>query len=698
MTLTIDNNDGAGGIDYTAALLRDAPLTITRRRNAWACCTGNLDTASTGLPTPANRAIVLVIDAAGNTLFHGYLQALARAGGGKATREGVTFTALEAEWIRGGSPPDALQPSTAAAHTLAGPDTEIVYTAPAVNKAEELATDVTVMGGEEAANYVTELFRGDGSTASFTLAHAPFRETGSTVLLDESFDDPLLNTTRWTKHDPGSYLSLGSGGLRMSGGNGMDGATVLQLNETVEMGGTLVAEATGLLLTTGSDGMLMGFYNGGVMHNTCTAGVRVHGEAGAHTIQAVMNGTEVGTPYTFTDGHLYTVRVRLHCAELQRTLQSYSALVDGTLQTFGGGTVAAPLHVVIEALDTGLASSTLATVLFDGAVAASPAQCIFAPVNSTQLQGSIARVTVKQTGSAWVVSTATDGTVTTRRSGATGTGADYALSSTGIITFDAGQLPQPGELLTVTYRRSRRAAARRQDASSAQNKLQLALPGLPAWTGTVTTPEPRSRADCVAAAQALLVLATGSATGQAGHATWVRGTATADDVQPGDSLAVTTATGTATLPVYAVTLTDGNAAPELQTLRANFEQSRAASLSFTLSKRVPADLALPVALTADANALPAALAGLQVVAATAAALQVDSGADPPANGGFEVRRSDANFGSASTADLVLQSPVRGFSIPRLQFAERFFVRMYDGSIPPNYSAVSSEVLTSLPLS
>ena len=307
-------------------------------------------------------------------------------------------------------------------------------------------------------------------------------------------------------------------------------------------------------------------------------------------------------------------------------------------------------------------------------------------------------MTLHQNGSAWVVSTATDGTLTTRRSGAAGTGADYALSSTGVVTFDPGRVPQPGELMTVTYRRSRRAAARRLDAASLQNRLQLALPGLPAWAGSVTKPVPRSRADCVAAAQALLALATGAATGQAGHATWLRGTASADDVQPGDTLAVSSADGVRTLPVHAVTLTDGNAVPELWTVRADFQQSRAESLSFTVGTTVPADLPLPVPVTADAGSLPAALAGLQVTVATGSALQVDSGADAPAGGGFEVRRSDANFGSASTGDLVLNSPVRSFSVPRLAFAERFFVRMYDGSTPPNYCAVSSEVLTSLPLS
>ena len=661
-------------------------------------CGGGLDLAGTGLPTPRSRALLLVSDDAGNALFRGYLQADAHAAGSKASGEGFAFTALEAGWVKGGAPPDSLQPGTATTHSLSGSDTEITYTAPANGNADDLATDVTVTGGEEAANYVTELFRGDGTTASFTLAHAPFRETGSTVVLAESFDDPLLNTQRWTKRDPGSYLSLGAGGLRMSGGDGMDGATVLQWAEPLEMGGTLVAEAVGLLLTTGSDGMLMGFYGGGVTHDSCMAGIRVHGEAGAHTLQAVLNGMERGTPYTFADGHRYTVRVRLHCAELQRVQGSYSALVDGTLQTFGGGMVDAPLHIVIEAVDLGLASSTLATVLFDGAIASSPPQCIFAPVNATQLIGSIERVMLHQNGSAWVVSTATDGTLTTRRSGPTGTGADYALSSTGVLVFDPGRVPQPGELLTVTYRRSRRAATRRLDAASLQNRLQLALPGLPAWAGSVTKPVPRSRADCVAAAQAWLALATGAATGQAGHATWLRGTATADDVQPGDTLAVSSADGVRTLPVHAVTLTDGNAVPELLTMRADFQQGRAESLSFAVDATVPKDFALPVPVTVDASALPAALAGLQVTVATGAALQIDSGADAPAGGGFEVRRSDANFGSASTGDLVLNSPVRSFSVPRLAFAERFFVRMYDGLTPPNYSAVSSEVLTSLPLS
>lgn len=89
---------------------------------------------------------------------------------------------------------------------------------------------------------------------------------------------------------------------------------------------------------------------------------------------------------------------------------------------------------------------------------------------------------------------------------------------------------------------------------------------------------------------------------------------------------------------------------------------------------------------------------LQLVSATGTALQVDAGVDPPAGGGFEVRRSDWGFGPGIDQDLVLRSPVRSFSIPREAQVERYYVRMYDGSTPPLYSRFSSAVFTNLPVS
>jgi hypothetical protein len=698
MNLVIDNNDGLGGVDYTQAILRDAPLTIRRQRGAWTSCSAGLDLLGTGLAAPAARARVVVMDASGGVLFQGFTQGGVRASGSAASttaaEEQPVLQALESKWLTEASPDAALQPVTAAEHAIALQDVALKFTAGSAT--DDLATDVTVTGENEAAAYVTELFRGDGTTAIFNLSHAPFRETGSGTLVSDQFDDSAWNTAEWTRTDPGSYLSLGRGGLRMGGGTGFDGATVLAFAKPVEMGGTLVAEAKGLMLSADSDGVLLGFYNTAVAHTNCVAGVRVQGAAGGHALVAVINGIDQSTSYSMTDGHRYALRVRLHCPEQQRIRARYGVLADGVLQQFGGEAVDAPLQIVIEAVDLGLASSTLPTVLFDGAMAVSPMQCLFAPVNSTSMMGSIASVSLSQTGSAWVVVTATDGSRTTRREGAVGTGADYAMTATGTVTFDPGRMPQPGELLTVRYRRAQRSVARRKDAAADAQRGELALPGLPRWSGHVLQPAARSSADCVAAAQALLALATGSATSVRGSVAWQRGVAVAADVYPGDTVLLQESAGAQRLPVQAVTIVDGNCVPELLQYTVTFAQSRADSLAFSVAHGLADDVRQPIAVTGETASAPASLQRLQVTIATGTALQIDCGVDPPIGGGFEVRGSDANFGSVDTTDLVLQSPVRSFDLPRMAFAERFYVRMYDGSSPPRYSPVSSVVLTSLP--
>lgn len=700
MNLIIDNNDGLGGVDYTSSVLHDAPLTIHRRRGEWAECTAGLDLEGTGLPLPQIRARVLVQDASGNVLFQGFLLGDARPSTQEETTASVQdkpfFIAVEQGWLLGNVPDDTLQPASSMQHAFGENEVTVAFSTLSATTAMQMATDVSVAGEQEATAYITELFRGDGTTQTFSLAHGPFRESGGATLLADSFDDAVLNAALWARTDPGSYLRLGGGGLQITGGNGSDGATLLRYVPQVELGGTLVAEATNVTLTPGSDGLLMAFYNGAVTHAMCIAGIRVVGVAGAHVLVAVVNGVEQPTSYSFAAGHTYALRVRLHCAEMQRQRQSYAALADGVLQQFGGDVVAAPLHIVIEVQDLGLASSTLATVLFDGALATSPGHAVFAPVNSAQITGSIGKVTLTQAGSAWVVSTAADGTKITRREGAVGTGADYALSSSGVLTFDPGRVPQPGELLCVTYRRGGRARARLKDAAAEQARLQLALPALPAWSGKVLSPAGRSSADCVAAAQALLAYAAGSSAGLAGSISWTRVAASERDIAPGDILALQTAINEQKLAVQQVVITDAAASPEVLHYRIAFHQSRDTSLSFTVSDHLVDDLSYPLPVSADASQAPAALPGLQVTSATAGALQIDSGTDAPPGGGFEVRRSDANFGSNNIEDLVLNSPVRNFSIPRLAFRERFFVRMYDGSLNRQYSPVSSVVLTSLP--
>jgi hypothetical protein len=96
------------------------------------------------------------------------------------------------------------------------------------------------------------------------------------------------------------------------------------------------------------------------------------------------------------------------------------------------------------------------------------------------------------------------------------------------------------------------------------------------------------------------------------------------------------------------------------------------------------------------------LANLQqlTVAPSSASLSVDAGLAPPTGGGFEVRRRDGGWGAgiagSASGDLVLRSPVRGFSIPIAAAEEIFYLRMYDASTPPLYSRYSAAIVNHLP--
>jgi hypothetical protein len=152
-------------------------------------------------------------------------------------------------------------------------------------------------------------------------------------------------------------------------------------------------------------------------------------------------------------------------------------MVDGVVQAFGGGLVAAPMSVVFELQDLGASSNTPATVLYDGSVVSSPSSCSFAAVNSLQLFGSIGYCRVTQTGSAWVVSTLPSGVKMTRLIGVAGEGVDCKISATGKVTFFAGRVPIAGELVTVTYRGQQRAVARMENAASVAEEAASGVPG-----------------------------------------------------------------------------------------------------------------------------------------------------------------------------------------------------------------------------
>jgi hypothetical protein len=557
---------------------------------------------------------------------------------------------------------------------------------------KELANDVTLSGQIEPSAYVAEMFSGDGTTAIFQLSQDPFRVSKPTLLSD-SFNQGAFIAQVWNVADPGSHLSLGAGGLTMSGGTGADGQTTLVAIDQIELGGTLVIEAGNVQLSAPSDGVLCGLYDGPVARANCFAGYNVRQSGGNTVATPFVNGTEIGSSYTLLSGHMYTLRIRLHSAEMQRVLQTYYARVDGVIEQFGGGLVASPVLLVFELVDLGNASTTPATVLYDGAVASAPASCAFAAVDSLQLTGSMGFCSVTQTGSAWIVSTLPGGTKQTRLIGVAGEGVDCSVSTTGKVTFFAGRVPVAGEIVTTLYRTRNRAVARLEDAASIAAEAAGGMPGTARWLGKVVRPVARSAEDCEAAAQAVLALASSRAAAIAGSYTAINPA----DVWPGDVLAITANGAAMSVVVRTVAITDGHARPELLTYRIAFANDWAEALGITLSEAIAKDAYLPpTALSAPAQVL-ANLQELSVASATTTALQIDAGVDPPAGGGFEVRLRDFDFGAGVDQNLVLRSPVRSFSIPRTAQCERYFVRMYDASNPPLYSRRSSAVFTNLPV-
>jgi hypothetical protein len=566
---------------------------------------------------------------------------------------------------------------------------------------KELANDVTLSGAMEPAAYIRESFVGDGTTTVFQLTEAPFKPTtANQKLLTDSFNAGSIDPQIWVATDPGSHIGLSGAGLTLTGGNGYDGQTTLTAIDAIEMGGSLVIEASRVTLNAGSQGILCGLYSGPVMTANCFAGYNVRQSGGNTVITPMVNGVEVGTTFTVQTGHVYTLRLRLQCVEMQRVLQTYYAMVEGVVESFGGGLVAAPMTMVFDLIDLGLASNTPATVLYDGSAAgvevSSPATCSFCLADSVQLFGSIGSCVVTQTGSAWVVSTLPSGVKQTRLIGIAGEGVSCKISTGGKVTFFAGMVPVAGELVTVSYRNQQRALTRVESGASVAAEAAGGAPGTARWLGKVLQPVARSTVDCESAAEAVLSFATNRAAAVSGSYAAVnlqQGT----DVWPGDVLALTQGGVTTNVVVRKVQLERQSAWPEAVAYTIAFANDWAEGLSMTLSEAIAADAVLPVTALETTGMVLANLQSLQLVSATATTLQVDAGVVAPVGGGFEVRRRDGDFGPGVDQDLVLRSPVRSFTIPRTAQVEQYFVRMYDASTPPLYSRFSSAIFTDIPV-
>jgi hypothetical protein len=591
-----------------------------------------------------------------------------------------------------------LAPIGSVVHTLSEAAGTLSLSQLAASQVKALANDVTVCGPEEPSAYVTEFFEGDGITTLFNLTGQPyFPPTSKDKPLIDLFQTPAINPQIWEVTDPGARLSITASGLTCTGGDGFLGDTTISTVIDLEMSGSLVLEAGGVLFGATTQGILNGLYDGDFSAGDCFAGFQITQPGGATTITPLVNGAAAGSTFTPMAGHLYTLRLRIAANVMQRVLQTYNSIDNTGVHTYGGTLLGSAMNLLLEVQDTTGGVAAAPMILYSGSISSSPAVCTLAIVNSSSLQCSVASIEVSQQGPVWVTSTPPGSSAIVRRMGTTAQGADCRLERTGRVHFYTTSIPVSGEVIAVSYRTIHRSVARLTNAASitAESTGGL-LPGTAAWIGSITSPAARSSIDCENAATAILDLASNRASAWQGTYTgW--NLETSSDVWPGDVLAInsTSANLNANLVVRSVVIDLSCSAPGLAKYVIGFANDWADALAIKTSSAVPADTWLPQ--QAETATPLADLANLVITSVTTSAINVSANATAPTGGGFEVRRRDWAFGPGTNSDLVLRSPVANFIIPRDAVIEQYYIRMYDGSTPPNYSRFSSAVFVNLPL-
>lgn len=561
-----------------------------------------------------------------------------------------------------------------------------------------LANDVTVCGQHEPVAFVTEYFLGDGVTTDFDLAEDPyFPATSKMTVINELFDEAAFDASLWGATGGAGDLTLGPNGLAMNGGNGIDGQTLLAWLNPIAMGGTLLMEAVGVTLAAGSTGILAGFFIAPETAENCTAGFQATAQpgTGAVTLQPLVEGVNAGTTFTLNPANQYTLRVRVHCPECERSRSIYYSFGDEGLISAGGESVVAPARIQMEIQEFVNFVGATPVTLYDGGVTSLPGSCMAVPASSLNLIGSMRAFNLTNLGSSWVVSTPASGSPYTRRVGTTAEFAECHVERTGTLAFYTGSTPAAGEQVAVNYRTIGRAVGRSVNTASQAAQAAAGAPAVAVWIGTVTSPPPCSSADCRYAAQ---VMEQAAASVSALWAGTYKGTRAgfATDVWPGDALLLNAPSTNldAQVVVRTVRVSYTASRPDLVEYEIAFANDWADDLAIKTSATVPADtwLPAPISPTVLAN-----LDSLTVTTLNGSTVTINTGVAPPTGGGFEIRLRDFCFMAGEDPTLVARTSAQTITFSRVSAEDRFFIRMYDGSTPPNYSEFSTALFINLPL-
>jgi hypothetical protein len=91
------------------------------------------------------------------------------------------------------------------------------------------------------------------------------------------------------------------------------------------------------------------------------------------------------------------------------------------------------------------------------------------------------------------------------------------------------------------------------------------------------------------------------------------------------------------------------------------------------------------------------LANVSVTALGESTVTIQTGIEPREGGGFEIRRRDFAFMAGEDSDLVMRGSQQNLTFSREKAGDRFYIRMFDGATPPNYSEFSTALIINLPV-
>lgn len=779
MKLTIDNLQGAGPVDYTAALDMTSAPRIVRKLNQPAQLSCVL-AGSAGVATPIIGARIVLTRSDGSIVFTGYLteapQELYSGWGQQAAvyqyklaaesdevlldqkalpqrapfinrSAGSALKQLVQDLLPGAFDTSAvanldtlavyqvnpgkrfsyhageialaargsyramngalsLAPVGAAVYTLNEGDANFSPAGLKLISPNMVANDVTLTGLDEPEAYVRDYFVGNGLSLEFYLSQTPFAQTKA-ALIDEEYVEATLDPTTWVVADPKSAISIVAQALQVQGGSGKDGQTTVSFIEQIELGGALELQHGDVVVNGPSQGVIGGLYAGAVSQAGCLAGFLITPNATNSNIQALINGAATGPVVETQQTHRYVLTTYLYSREVYRTGQTYHSSLHPAGSGYGGAAVAADVRLVLELQDidpTNPATPVAApTILFDDIITNAPGFCAYALVNAVDMQCSIAYTYATRISVAEVRMALPNSPYLTQVVASLSDGGQCEIASSTTLDFYPQYVPSLNALIVASYRGSGRAVAEVVNATSIASLANGADNGTRGVVRTMKAPNARTQADCENAALAILDDA-GMPAWSGAYQTWsdfLPGGA--EDIFPGDELAVNVpsrgAAFDAIVRVVAIDVVDPANDRGMYTI--DFANDLAEPLAYqsgASAATIPVTDLPPQLTTAQVGVYYLGnLTNAQITQINATTVSVDIGIALPNGCGVEVRMHDYGWGVSNDRNLLGRFSAESFTLPRMARTQNYFLRLYDTSPPPRYSRYAAALHVDYPL-